>query len=70
MEDTETFKPLTIHEYHSYVTRCFEHGLIDERKYKFRLENVNTFTNTRGEIYVHVDDLNQLRNAEDRNKST
>lgn len=67
MENTDSFKAMTIHEYHSYVVRCFDCGLIDERKKKFRLENVNTFVNNNGLIYIHTHDIQQLVNAENKN---
>jgi len=40
--------------------RSYEVGIIDERMMKYKLDNVNTFTNNRDEIYIHASDIVNL----------
>ena len=60
MENSDAFKKLSIHEFHSYIMRSYEVGIIDERMMKYKLDNVNTFTNNRDEIYIHASDIVNL----------
>tara|TARA_R110001606_G_scaffold373932_1_gene531486 strand:- start:618 stop:824 length:207 start_codon:yes stop_codon:yes gene_type:complete len=67
---SETYKPMTVHEFHSHVQRLFDVGLIDERIRDYRLNQYHTYVNSQGMIYVHISEINELKINEDSNKST
>tara|TARA_B100001094_G_C17605862_1_gene518808 strand:- start:321 stop:527 length:207 start_codon:yes stop_codon:yes gene_type:complete len=59
-----SYKALTVHEFHSFIMRQYEAGIIDENKKDFRLSQYHTFVNPEGKIYVHVSELNKLEQHE------
>ena len=68
--DTGTFKALTVHEFHSFVMRQFDVGLLDERTKNFRLEQYHTFVNAEGLIYIHVSEFDRLDKYENKSQNT
>lgn len=65
MENSESFKKLSIHEFHSYVMRSYEVGIIDKRLMIYKLDNIHTFTNNLDEIYIHASDIANLEKYEE-----
>lgn len=66
MEETETYKALTVHEFHSFVMRQFNVGILDERTKNFRLEQYHTFVNAEGNIYIHISEFEKLEMYENK----
>lgn len=65
----ETYKPMTILEFHSHVQRRYDAGLITKNSRDYQLEQYNNYVNLDGKVYVHVSEIHELEKHENNSNS-